>query len=351
MKKIHFSIRIIPVIIALLFSNVISAGSPVFSFTALTATTLQLLASSSATVQYRVQNNSQKPHTLMMIPTTGITQITTGGNCPNPFVLSKNQSCILTLQIIGSQLSHDIHGGPNICQQGPDGNPSMLFCYQPNPADVLNVSVIPIAQYSITSSAGANGIISPNSSQTVYRGSDLLFTATPTTGYLVYQWFVDGSLVQTGGSTFLLSNITANHTVTVTFNTSSFFYGGAGNGQLYFSIDAGLTWSTTPQTPAGGSPINSVFTTINGIYVGANNGFIYYSTNNGNSWSQTTSPDGSAVNSVFISNNILYAATESGFVHYSGNNGATWNITTSPDGNSVNSIFVTTNTLYHEFRT
>ena len=58
----------------------------------------------------------------------------------------------------------------------------------------------------------------PGTAQTVNYGSSLTFTATPNTGYTVNTWSVDGTVQQTGGTTFTLSNITANHTVQVTFS-------------------------------------------------------------------------------------------------------------------------------------
>jgi hypothetical protein len=74
-----------------------------------------------------------------------------------------------------------------------------------------------INQYTITASAGANGSISPSGTFDVNYGSSQLFTATPNTGYDVNTWSLDGNTVQTGGTTYTLSNITANHTVYVMF--------------------------------------------------------------------------------------------------------------------------------------
>ena len=130
------------------------AGSPVWTFTPLTPTTISVPSNSTATVQYRVTNQSPAPHTLMMVPMTGITQTTTAGNCPNPFTLSSgNPSCTLTLLVTGSALNADIHGGPKVCQQGPDGNPSPLQCYQPSQTDSLSILVAAPVSPSTTISA------------------------------------------------------------------------------------------------------------------------------------------------------------------------------------------------------
>jgi peptidoglycan/xylan/chitin deacetylase (PgdA/CDA1 family) len=71
--------------------------------------------------------------------------------------------------------------------------------------------------YTVTSSAGANGTVDPSGIVTVDHGTDQLFTATPDAGFEVDQWLLDGSPVQTGGTSYTLSTITAAHTVSVTF--------------------------------------------------------------------------------------------------------------------------------------
>ena len=84
----------------------------------------------------------------------------------------------------------------------------------------VNVTFTPLT-FTITPAAGANGSILPSPAQTVNYGDSLTFTATPNTGYLVNSWTVDGTVAQAGGSTFTLNNITANHTVNVTFMPES----------------------------------------------------------------------------------------------------------------------------------
>jgi peptidoglycan/xylan/chitin deacetylase (PgdA/CDA1 family) len=73
------------------------------------------------------------------------------------------------------------------------------------------------ASLPISASAGSTGTIDPNGIVFADYGSDLVFTATPDSGYEVNTWIVDGNEVQTGGQEYTLTNITASHTVEVTF--------------------------------------------------------------------------------------------------------------------------------------
>ncbi len=322
------------------------AASPILTFTPLTPTKFELSAVDTALVKYVVQNQSSKLHRLVMKPIPGIHQITTPGSCPSSFILDGKQTCTLTLEANGSLLKGSIQGGPAVCQQQSDGSPNALFCYQPSAANVLNITLTPIPQYTVIGRSGAHGSISPSGAQQINKGSDVLFTASPNVDYIPYQWEVDGAVAQTGGSTFLLSNITANHTVIVTFTNKHLFYTGTQAGRVFYSFNDGLTWDATSAMPAGGSPINSVFASSNALYAGASNGVVYYSTNNGAHWTSTSALDGSAVNSVFATTNILYASTAAGLVYYSTDNGAHWYATRTPDGSSVNSVYAIDNTLY-----
>lgn len=105
-------------------------------------------------------------------------------------------------------------------------------------------------QFTINASAGAHGTIAPSGTQTVNEGSSITFTATPQPGYLVYQWLLDGNLVQTGGTSFTLSNITANHTVQVSFALNSIAIAAGENFAETFppllvaTTNGGNSWST-----------------------------------------------------------------------------------------------------------
>ena len=73
--------------------------------------------------------------------------------------------------------------------------------------------------FTVTPSAGANGTISPNTPQSVTSGANLTFTAAANAGYTVDCWALDSAVVQIGNARYLLKNITAGHTVKVTFKS------------------------------------------------------------------------------------------------------------------------------------
>jgi hypothetical protein len=130
---------IIPAIFLILSITATSsqAGTPPWTFTPLTATTISVSLNSTATVKYKVTNQSYRTHTLMMDDINGVTQITQGtGICGSPFVLSGGDSCILSLQINGSQIKSGNTNGPVVCENG-----SSIQCYRPISTDTLNVSI------------------------------------------------------------------------------------------------------------------------------------------------------------------------------------------------------------------
>lgn len=78
-----------------------------------------------------------------------------------------------------------------------------------------------IDRFTVTPSSGANGNLSPSAPQAVDYGGSVAFTATPSSGYGVLEWQVDGVMVQTGGTAYALTNITANHAVSVSFASTT----------------------------------------------------------------------------------------------------------------------------------
>lgn len=188
------------------------ASTPVWTFAPMAGypPSLTLSANETGIIQYTVTNQSRKPHTLRMNAIQGIS----ASGCTA--ALGYHQSCMLTLTVKASAMKSDIMGGPVLCAQG---NPNQ--CYQPSQANSLAIRLSRREQYTITPSSGANGTINPSNLQTVKSGATLTFTATPAAGYGVANWLVDGQQVQSGGTKYSLTNIKANHAVTVQFGQST----------------------------------------------------------------------------------------------------------------------------------
>ncbi|HMD13110.1 MAG TPA: hypothetical protein VKI62_00650, partial [Bacteroidota bacterium] len=74
-----------------------------------------------------------------------------------------------------------------------------------------------ITTFTITPSAGSNGQISPSTPVTANYGSNQHFTFIPNTGYHVDSVFVDGIQNTDSLSGFTFSNVTATHTIRITF--------------------------------------------------------------------------------------------------------------------------------------
>ena len=125
--------------------------------------------------------------------------------------------------------------------------------------------------YTITSSAGVNGSISPAGATTVLEGGSQTYTITPNFGYRVAEVVVDGVSVGTN-MTYAFTKVTADHTISVSFRADDFLitsvaYGGG-------TIDpAGETWvsrggsKTYTITPNPGYAVS--FVQVDGVNKGA----------------------------------------------------------------------------------
>jgi hypothetical protein len=108
------------------------------------------------------------------------------------------------------------------------------YTFSPPAMSYVNITMNQMSQnytatlntYTITASAGANGSIDPAGEITRGYGSSQLFTATPDINYEVDKWSVDSVEVQTGGTEYTISNITAAHTLSVTFSRIAILIGG-----------------------------------------------------------------------------------------------------------------------------
>ncbi|MCL2167815.1 MAG: leucine-rich repeat protein, partial [Lentimicrobiaceae bacterium] len=80
----------------------------------------------------------------------------------------------------------------------------------------------------ITASVVGNGTISPSGNVTVNCGENQIFIITPNSGYHIDQVFVDGSPISdypnNGSYSYTFTNVTANHSISVTFAPNNTFY-------------------------------------------------------------------------------------------------------------------------------
>ena len=92
------------------------------------------------------------------------------------------------------------------------------------PAEEVSVKAIyeavPVTEYTITATAGANGTISPNGAVRVTAGGSQTFTISPSSGYVIDSLKVDG-LEVTAATNYTFSDINANHTIEAAFKQES----------------------------------------------------------------------------------------------------------------------------------
>lgn len=108
--------------------------------------------------------------------------------------------------------------------------------------------------YAITASAGAGGTISPSGSTQVSHGNSQTYTITPNAGYEIDTVTVDG-VNQGAVNSFTFSNVTAAHTISVTFKQIKINPPEFASASLTY---AGSQVSQTNKVPAGESCILSV---------------------------------------------------------------------------------------------
>jgi hypothetical protein len=220
--------------LVLCWCGVVNAGSPLWTLTPLTATTLVVPSNSNAIVQYKVTNQSTKTHTLNMQSITGLTQLTTGaGVCSNPFVLAGKASCRLSLQIQGSAIPQSISDGPIVCEQG-----SVLQCYRPSAGDVLKITqTAPITTATITvlSSPLTLTTNGPTSTLTITNISSLVAATNIASNFTGTA--LDGNVTETGNT---CANLAPFASCTLTFTP-----GGTVVAQTNFAIQGSNTNTVT----------------------------------------------------------------------------------------------------------
>ncbi|MFI5253325.1 MAG: T9SS type A sorting domain-containing protein, partial [Bacteroidota bacterium] len=115
----------------------------------------------------------------------------------------------------------------------------------------------------ITSSAGANGAISPTPSVNVDYGNSQHFSISPVTGYHVDSLIVDGSSI-TPDTQYTFTNVTANHTIHAAFaiNVFTITSSAGSNGTISPTPSVNVNYgdsTTFTFTPALGYHVDSVY--------------------------------------------------------------------------------------------
>ena len=132
-------------VVLLSYAAVNFAATPKFLLTPTSRTKATLATNQTATITYKVTNQTAITRTLTIKPISGATQITTGsGACANPFTLSPGSSCDLVLRFVGSPSAVTIAGGPVVCKTKSSTNtdPDPFLCSQPATADKLLITRI-----------------------------------------------------------------------------------------------------------------------------------------------------------------------------------------------------------------
>ena len=110
-----------------------------------------------------------------------------------------------------------------------------------------------VAEYSVSVSANAGGVVSPTGEVIVTHGDDLTLTITPSEYYEVFAVYLDGTPVAMTDDTYVLSDVTAPHRIYVVFMPSMY----------YIDASAGANGTIAPKGAAfvyGGEDKEYVFT-------------------------------------------------------------------------------------------
>lgn len=302
----------------------------VFVFTSPIGTTQTVSPTGAVQVQYTV-GVKKHPHTMMMESIPGVSYtFTANGSGGTPaaagqqcIIANPSQTCILTLNVMGSQIgAGGVHGGPTVCvvvngQCSPFGSPTA-----PKPPYQLNISV----------SSGQEMVTGLQNGSVYYSlNHGVSWTSTATN--------------PSDDTTPVLR----------VFLTSNALYAASQNAYVYSSPDNGASWSIVGGGAVpGGDPVVGLYVLgINRVYASTSSNAIYLS-NAGGSWAALpTAPCtiNEYARSIFVyDENHLYAGCTDGQVTYSSNSGNAWSNLNgvTPDGGTVpiTDIWVGNSLLY-----
>lgn len=136
-----------------------------------------------------------------------------------------------------------------------------------------------VTTFTITASAGSNGIISPNGVVQVDSGTNKWFTISPNTGYHVDSVFVDGSYAGAPTS-YQFTNVTTTHTISARFaiNQYTITASAGSNGSINPSGASVVNYGTNKSyaiTPGTGYHVDSLI--VDGIKVDSSASYTFNS--------------------------------------------------------------------------
>lgn len=155
MKKASFFWQWMIAIFLVIMTAVVQASEVKFSIIPVIRAPSTIPANGAVLIQYFVVNNTSITRELTTIPIAGVHHIVTGspGHCRFPFTLKPGEACLMTLQLVGPEMSNNgINSGPEVCKtMGPgDNRPDPFLCSQPAPTDMIQVSLGPTVPVTLT---------------------------------------------------------------------------------------------------------------------------------------------------------------------------------------------------------
>jgi hypothetical protein len=153
---------------------------------------------------------------------------TTGGdvNVPGEGSFQYDHGTVVDIVATAEPHYHFVNWTGTAVTAGKVANPNLPATTVLMDANYTVAANFGVTQFTIIASAGPNGSINPSGAVLVNYGASQDFNATPNVGYEVNEWYLDGNGVQSEGDTYTLSNITADHTVYVTFRELIFTISG-----------------------------------------------------------------------------------------------------------------------------
>ena len=137
--------------------------------------------------------------------------------------------------------------------------------------------------FTIISSSGSNGSITPLGSTLVNQGNNQIYTITPNAGFKIESILVDGNqeaVTNSEGQTYTFTNVTANHTISVTFKVKQFTITASttANGTITPSGSVLVNYGSDKSftiTPSTGYIIDKILVDGNSITINSPTGQIY----------------------------------------------------------------------------